>query len=254
MKLTLLPSTVAGGPGYQFLSTTLVNDVIALDAGCLGLYHSAPEQARIRHVFLSHTHMDHLATLPIFVENAYEAKADCVTIHGSQAVLDCLQMDLFNDRIWPDFVALSRGEKPFLRLARFESGQSIEVEGVSITAVEINHVVPTVAFIIADDQCTVGFISDTGPTDAIWQRLNQEPNLRAVFLETTFPNELAWLAEVSKHLTPQLVAGELKKLSRPARIVIVHLKARFQAQVIAELKALNHASLEIGQFDMPYIF
>lgn len=254
MKLTLIPSTVSGGPGYQFLSTTLVNDIIAVDAGCLGLYHSAPEQARIRHVFLSHTHIDHVATLPIFVENAYEAKADCVTIYGSQAVLDGLQSDVFNDRIWPDFVALSRGEKPFLRLARFESGQTIEVEGVRVTAVAIDHVVPTVAFILADDHSAIGFISDTGPTDAVWHRLNREPNLRAVFLETTFPNELAWLAEVSKHLTPNMVADELKKLGRPTRIVIVHIKARFQTQVIAELNALNLANLEIGQFDTPYLF
>ena len=141
-----------GGGDEQFLSSTLVNDTIALDAGCIGFYRSAPEQARIRHVFLSHTHMDHLASLPIFRENAFEGKRDCLTVHASQEVLDCCQRDLFNDRIWPDFIALSQGDQPFLKLSRFEAGQSVDVDGVRISAVAIDHVVPTVAYVIADDR------------------------------------------------------------------------------------------------------
>ena len=109
---------------HQFLSSILVNDTIALDAGCLGLYHSPQEQARVRHVLLSHSHIDHLASLPIFVENAYEGKTDCVHIYGSAAVLDSCQRDLFNDRLqeWEDFYNFSRphgglgGETPYERL------------------------------------------------------------------------------------------------------------------------------------------
>lgn len=254
MKLSLIPSSVGGGDHYQFLSSSLVNDTIALDAGCIGFYRSAADQARVRHVFLSHTHMDHLASLPIFVENIFEGRTDCLTVHASQDVLDCCQRDLFNDRIWPDFVALSQGDQPFLKLARLEAGQTVEVEGLRISAVAIDHVVPTVGYVVADDHSAIGFISDTGPTDAIWDRLNAEPNLKAVFLETTFPNNLTWLATVSKHLTPGLTAAELKKLTRPARAIIVHVKARYQTEVIAELHALALPNLEIGRFDTPYEF
>ena len=255
MKISLIPSSVLGSPElHQFLSSAIVNDVIAVDAGCLGFYRSAEEQARIKHVLVSHTHMDHLASLPIFVENAYEGKSDCVTVHASANVLDCCQRDLFNNRIWPDFIALSQSEKPFLKMLPLEAGQTVEVEGVTIAAVELNHVVPTVGYILSEGHTSIAFVSDTGPTDEIWRRLNALPNLKAVFLEATFPNEMAWLADISKHLTPATFAVELKKLNRPVRTVVVHMKARYQPQVMTEIRALNLPHVEFGQFGTPYIF
>ncbi len=254
MKLTLIPSSVGGGPDHQYLSSCLLNDSVALDAGCLGFWGSPQDQARVRHVLLSHTHMDHLASLPIFVENAYEGKAECVTVHGSRDVLRCCQEHLFNEEVWPDFIALSRGDKPFLRLSPLEAGETAEIEGLRVTAVALNHVVPTVGYLIADEGGSVAFVSDTGPTDEIWRRVNAAPDLRAVFVEATFPDELGWLAEVSKHLTPAALAREAAKLTRPTRLVIVHIKARYKEQVIAQLHALGLAGLEIGQPGATYTF
>jgi ribonuclease BN (tRNA processing enzyme) len=254
MRLTLIPSTVGGGQDHQYLSSCLVNDTIAIDAGCLGFWGTPQDQARIRHVFLSHTHMDHLASLPIFVENAYEGKAECVTIYGSKAVLDCCQEHLFNEKIWPDFIALSRGDKPFLQLTLFEAGETIELDGIKVTSVALDHVVPTVGFLISDENSTVAFISDTGPTDEIWRHVNAAAKLKAIFLEATFPDELGWLADVSKHLTPASLKREVAKMTRPTRVVIIHLKARYKDQVIAQLEALNLPSLEIGQAGTTYTF
>jgi ribonuclease BN (tRNA processing enzyme) len=254
VKLTLIPSTVGSGPHSQFLSSCLVNDTVALDAGCLGMYRTPQDQARVRHVLLSHTHIDHLASLPVFIENAYEGRAESVIVHGSAAVLDTVQRDLFNDRLWPDFIALSQGDKPFLRLSPLEAGQTLEVEGLRITPVALDHVVPTVGFLLSDDQCSVAFVSDTGPTEEIWQQANALPNLQAVFLEATFPNDMAWLADVSKHLTPATFAAEVRKLIRPVRLFAIHLKARFQEQVAAELLALGLPNLEVARFDQPYEF
>jgi ribonuclease BN (tRNA processing enzyme) len=247
---------VGGGlEHYQFTSSTVINDTITIDAGCIGFCQSAQAQARIKHILLTHTHIDHVASLPIFVENAYEGKADCVTIHASANVLDSCQRDLFNDRLWPDFIGMSKNnDKPFLKVSQFEAGQTIELEGLRFRAVAIDHVVPTVGFLVEDQHSAVAFISDTGPTDEIWRVADATPNLKAIFLETTFPNELDWLAKVSKHLTPAMVASELKKLSRPIRVIIVHIKARFQTQVIAELQALGLPQLEIAQFAVPYSF
>jgi ribonuclease BN (tRNA processing enzyme) len=253
----MIPGTVdgSGHDHYQYLSSCLVNDVLALDAGPLGFYRSPFDQARVRHVLLSHTHIDHVASLPIFVENAYEGRADPVTVHGSQDVLDGVQTDLFNNRLWPDFIALSKNNpKPFLKMERFEPGQTIELEGVRITAVAVNHVVPTSAFVLRDAGGSVAYVTDTGPTEEIWKVLNALPDLKAVFLEATFPNDMAWLADVSKHLTPAQFAVEAAKLTRPARLIVIHLKARYQAKVIAELKALNLPRLEFAQFGVPYTF
>lgn len=257
MKVTLIPGHGAGsGPvHHQFLSSTLINDTIAVDAGCIGFYGSPQDQARVRHVILSHTHLDHMASLAIFVENAYEGKADCVTIHGSSVVLDCLQKDVFNDRIWPDFIALSRNnERPFLRLAPFEPGQTIVLEGVQFTSILLNHVVQTAGYLIRDGSSEIAFVSDTAETDEIWKQINARPNVQAVFLEATFPNRMRWLADVSKHLTPELFASEVGKLSRPTRVIAIHLKGRFQDEVTKELMALNLPTLEIGQFGVPYTF
>lgn len=257
MKITLIPSTVMGsGPRhYQYTTSALVNDTVAVDAGSLGFYQSAHDQAKVRHVLITHTHIDHVASLPIFVENAYEGKTDCVTIHGSAEVLDSCRRDLFNDRIWPDFIKLSENSKtPFLKLNQLDPWQSVELEGLKYTAVPVNHVVPTCGFVIEDANSAVVITSDTGPTEEIWKAANANTKLKAVFLEGCFPNHLAWLAEVSKHLTPTLVGAELKKLTRPARVLIVHIKPRFQDQVIAELQALQNPSLEIAQFGVPYSF
>jgi ribonuclease BN (tRNA processing enzyme) len=255
VKVNLIPSTVAGSDPCQFLSSAIINDTIGIDAGCIGFYLTPQQQAKIRHVFVSHTHMDHIASLPIYVENAYEAKPDCVTIHGSSDVLDCVQKDIFNDRIWPDFIALSKGSvPPFVKMALFEAGQTVEIDGVRISAVAINHVVPTVAYILSDANGSIGFVSDTAQTDEVWQRLNALPDLKAVFLEATFPDNMAWLADISKHLTPKTFALEIAKLNRPVRVIAVHIKARFRAQVVAELQALGMPNLEIGRFDAPYVF
>jgi len=257
VKIVLIPSTtVGGGPEhFQFTSSTVVNDTIAIDAGCLGFFRSAQEQAKIKHVLITHSHIDHVASLPIFVENAYEGKSDCVTVYGSADVLDSCQRDLFNDRLWPDFLTLSKSSaRPFMKTVRHDPGQTLELEGLRITAVALNHVVPTVGYVVEDANSAVVFVSDTGPTEEVWRVANATPNLKAVFLESCFPNELSWLAEVSKHLTPALVGEELKKLTRPARIIMVHIKPRYQSQVISQLRALGRPNIELAQFGVPYTF
>src|SRR5438132_2429222 len=116
VKVTLVPSSVSGRSHQepQFLTSLLINDTLAVDAGCLGLFGTAGEQAKVKHILITHTHIDHIGSLPMFVENAYEARPECVTIHGSEAVLDCLQSDIFNDRVWPDLINLSTKDAPFL--------------------------------------------------------------------------------------------------------------------------------------------
>src|SRR5260370_27112782 len=134
MRVTLVPSSIAlnGEEPSQYLISYLINDTVAIDAGSLGLYGSPQRQAAIKHVLISHTHIDHTATLPIFIENAYEGQSDCVTIHGSDDVLSSLRSDMFNDRTWPDFVALSEGDLRLLRLERLEPGRPLEVDGLKI--------------------------------------------------------------------------------------------------------------------------
>ena len=259
MKITLIPSAVSGRDRKhtQFLSSYLVNDAVCIDAGSIGLFGSPREQARVRHILISHTHIDHLATLPIFLENAFEGNSAPVTIHGTEVVLDCLRRDLFNDRLWPDFVALSGGNTKFLQLQTLEPGRTVTLENLRITPVPVNHVVPTVGFIVEDDRAAVIIASDTGPTESLWERANQTPHLKAVFLEVTFPDGMAWLADAARHLTPATFAAEVQKLrplKKPPTILAVHLKPRFRQQILKELRALHVPRLKIARFGRVYQF
>jgi ribonuclease BN (tRNA processing enzyme) len=256
VKVTLVPSSVAieGRDQCQFLSSYLINDTLAIDAGCLGFYGTPENQARVRHVFLSHSHIDHVASLPVFLENVFDTKLSAVTIHAGKEVIDCLRQDLFNGRLWPDFIALTTESTPFLKLEQIEPGRPVELNGLRVLPVPVDHVVPTLGFIIADDATAVVIASDTGPTEELWKQANREPGLKAVFLEATFPNNMIYLAAVAKHLTPEQFGNEARKLRRPARMIAVHIKPRFHAEVVRELLALNLPNLEIGQFGHSYNF
>ncbi len=191
MRVIVVPSSIAkaGGedPG-QYLISYLINDVIAVDAGSLGLYGTPWEQAHVKHVFLSHTHADHMATLPVFLENAYEARAECVTVHAAADVLDALRNDMFNDREWPDFIALSeRSPAPFVKLETLEPHRPVVVEGVSILPVPVHHVVPTLGFVITETSKSVVIASDTGPTDALWHAANTAPDCPPSSSKPPFP-------------------------------------------------------------------
>lgn len=256
MKITLVPSSVSSGPAAQnqFMTSFLVDDSIAIDAGSLGFFGSPQEQARVKHVILTHTHIDHIASLPVFVENAYEAKRDSVVIHGSDDVLDCLRTDIFNDRVWPDFIRLSNPAAPLMRFERIEAYRPFELEGLKFTPVPVDHLVPTLGLIIEGPGAAVVIPSDTGPTEEIWERTNATPNLKAVFLEAAFPNALGWLADVSKHLTPTLFGGEARKVKSDVRLLAVHIKARYIDEIASELESLGLADLEICQPGVPYHF
>lgn len=256
VKITLVPSAVdgRGEEALQFLTSYLINETVGIDCGALGQYRTPADQSRIRHVLLSHTHIDHIGSLPVLVENAYEGKRDCMTVHGSPAVLDCLRRDIFNNRVWPDFLSLSTPEAPFLKLATLEPGRPVELEGLKITPVPVNHVVPTFGFIIEDGKGAVVISSDTGPTEEIWRRANETPNLKAIFLEATFPDSMTPLATVARHLTPVMFADEVRKLSRPVRVIAVHIKARFHAEMVKALGELGLSNLEIGRSGKTYSF
>jgi cAMP phosphodiesterase len=255
VKITLLPSAAGDASPEQLQHTTsiLINDTVVIDAGSVGFFGSANDQARISHLFLSHSHIDHLGSLPIFVENSYQGGLQCVTVHGNGHVLDVLQRDMFNDRLWPDFILLSRGENRFLTLSQMEPGQTCELDGLRVTATPMTHVVPTQGYILSDAGATVAILSDTGPTEEVWRQLNALPRLDAVFVECCFPDALAWLAEVSLHLTPCMLARELAKLRRSTRVIAVHLKPRFRAEIIGELTQ-QLPGVEIGRFGVPYCF
>lgn len=240
MRIRLLDSTCGtGDQRRQYATTFLVNDTLAIDCGALGFWGTPDDQAGIRNVVISHTHADHIGTLPIFVENAYVPGRPPVCVWGSDAVLTCLREDVFNDRVFPNMLALPSPHAPFATLARLVAEVPVELDGIRVTPVPLEHPVPTFALVLESGGTAVAIVSDTGPSDRIWAVLNGLPQLEGVYLEATFPNAMHDLARISGHLTADMFGAELRKLRQPAQIVAVHLKARYHDQVAAEVAALG---------------
>ena len=254
MRVQILGSSTRDTAQRQYVSSYLINGTIAIDAGSLGFHGTPYEQERIRHVFLTHSHVDHTASLPIFVENAWTPRGECPRIYGSPESLDALQRYIFNDVMWPDFISLSKKMHPFLHLCPLDAEMPVEAGGLRISAVRVNHVVPTFGYVITAGETAVIVAGDTGPTERLWEVAHETPGLRAVFLEACFPNSLKRLAEESLHLTPDMFAKEVSKMPPGVRVVVTHIKVRYRDEIVRELHALGLPQLEIGDCEREYDF
>lgn len=252
MKVHLLPSAPGNEPN-QYLTTYLIDDEVAIDAGSLGLALEPIRQARIGHVLVTHSHADHMLSLPMFVNNALDHGAG-VSIYGSSHTLDCLHRDVFNDRLWPDLTRLSSGGATPVKLEVLESLTPVTIGRLTVTPVEVHHAVPTLGFVVDDGTSAVAFSSDSGPTHALWRLASRLPHLRAVFMGAAFPDALLELAMVSGHLTPRLFGCEAAKLPREVRLVAVHLKPAYRARVERELAELGLDTLSVGIPGHDYVF
>ena len=256
MKIELVPSAVSPGEARRgsFLSTYVIDDVIAIDAGGLGFLGDLFAQFRIRDIFLTHGHLDHIASLPIFLETVFQSSDRCVTLHASEATLDSLRKDIFNGRVWPDFFGMSETGTPFVEVKVLEPGRHTDVAGLRLTPIAVDHVVPTLGFLVESNGTTVAIPSDTGPTESFWRTAGAAAELKGVFLEASFPNAMSDLAVASKHLTPEMFAAETRKLPAEVPIFAVHIKPRTYEQVVAELHALKLPNLVIGTPGETYFF
>ena len=245
MRVELLNSSIPPSD-RQFLVTFLVDDAVAIDAGALGLLTDLGRQRRVRHVFITHEHLDHVATLPIFLENVYEHGPESPEVLASRQVIDLLHDDMFNDRVWPDFIDLSEPDNAFVRTTAVEPLVPVRRAGLSITPVPVSHGVDTLGLVIDDGHSAVAFPSDTGPTAALWKQLESlGPRLKAVFLELSFPRSMATLAEETGHLSPDTFAAEVRKLATDVRWIVVHRKARFADEIAGDLEALRLPGVEL---------
>lgn len=254
MKVEFLPSTVGAPAARQFCISAVINDTVAIDAGTIGMLWPIDRQMKIKHVFLSHSHLDHIASLPFFLDNIYQPGPDCPCVYASDATEKCLREDVFNDRLWPDFIRLSEEESPFLKLQTLQPEVPVRLSDLTVTPVALKHVVPTMGFILQENNCTIAIISDTSPSQRIWEVLAATKNLRAVILDCSFPNSHRWLADKSRHLCPELFAEEIRRLPESVKVIAYHLKPVFFDRIVDDLKSIPLGNLEVGVLGREYIF
>ncbi|NWF99847.1 MAG: 3',5'-cyclic-nucleotide phosphodiesterase [Thermoanaerobaculaceae bacterium] len=219
------------------MTSFLINGQLALDAGSITQALSIEAQRRIRHVVLTHSHLDHTASIPFLVENTFNEPREGLEILVTPQVLRAVQHHLFNNDTWPDFTRIPSDLLPAVRLTAVMPRTPFEVNGLRLTAIPVRHAVPTHGYVVEDESSAVLFTSDTGPTEEVWEVANRHAKLRAVITELSFPSRLQSVADDSLHLTPTTLAGELAKLKRDVPVFLYHLKPPFVEELRAELAA-----------------
>ena len=256
MKIRLLPSSFdAAGRATpaQRLTCFLIDDRVSVDAGSIGLALTEAQRQTVRDIIVTHPHMDHIASLPIFVDDLFGELTEPIRIHATQEVIDLLERDVFNDNVYPRFAELRNQHGPVMKYVPFTAGERVSIGHLSVTAVAVNHIVPTVGLIISDGKSTVVFSADTAETEELWRVANNAERLDAVFIEASFPNSMRQLAIASKHLTPEMVGHELKKLNHNGfDALAVHLKPAYRAKLIEEIKGLGIEGLSVMEAGRVY--
>ena len=224
MRLRVLGCS--GGIGGRHLRTTsfLVDSDILIDAGTGVGDLTLAELSQIDHIFVTHSHLDHVASIPFLVDTIGGMRTRPVEVYAQRATIEILKNHLFNWAIWPDFSEIPTPEAPFLRYREIEVGRAISLSGRTITPIPARHTVPAVGYHLDSGAASLVFTGDTAPNDALWSVVNRIGNLKFLIIETAFSNKERHLAEISRHLCPMTLAEELKKLERGAEIYITHLK------------------------------
>ena len=240
MKLRILGCSGGIGGNARTTSMLLDNDIL-IDAGTGVGELSLTELSMIDHVFVTHSHLDHIACIPFLVDSAGFMRNKPLTVHATEATLEIIKQHIFNWKIWPDFTQIPDVQQPFMRYNTIQLGQTVELENPGlkteegsatgsrhpvrrITVLPANHVVPAVGFQIDNGATSLVFSGDTTTNDALWEVVNRIANLRYLIIETAFSNAEKDLAVRAKHFCPSMLAEDLLKLKLNPEIYITHLK------------------------------
>ncbi|GAC1344093.1 MAG: 3',5'-cyclic-nucleotide phosphodiesterase [Myxococcales bacterium] len=233
----------------------LLDGKVCVDAGAITSTLELDEIIQIDDILLTHSHFDHMKDVPLMSDLLVGNRKTPVLVHGPAETMEAMDKDVFNNRVWPDFRTIPTRENPVMAFSVLPVNKPVQVKGYRVTAVPVQHPVYSVGYVIEKGNQAIAFSGDTGPTDELWKTLNRTPNLKAVFVEMSFPSTLQWLADISGHLTPTTVMSELRKLDRRgARIYLYHLKPAMIAEVKKEVLALGKDFLQVCELDDVYDF
>lgn len=249
----------SGGIGGNYRTTSLLlDDDILIDAGSGVGDLSMESLLKISHIFITHSHLDHIAFIPFLLDTVMGIRNEPITLYATQETLAILQEHIFNWKIWPDFNAIPNSENPFLRYQEIKLGETLHFAGRQITALPVHHVVPAVGYHIEGTRHGLVYTGDTTICDALWVAVNSIPHLKYLIVETAFSNGEMALAVLSKHLCPSMLIQELAKLSEKhlasgLEVFITHLKPGEDAHIMREIAEVD-IGLPIAALNQAQIF
>lgn len=237
MKLRILGC--AGGIGGRERLTTslLVDHDILLDAGTGLTSLDVDELVRIDHVFITHTHLDHVAGLALLLDAVQGRRSAPVTVHATEPVVTALKKFLFNWVLWPDFAVIPDTERPTLRWEVLPASGTVELGGRRLAAYPVNHMVGSSAYLVHGAGPGFLFTGDMGSTPALWPALERESGLEKVIVDCSFTNADVEIAEKSLHFCPRTLLDEIAHVPRTIEFLIYHLKPGYEDRIMQELQA-----------------
>jgi ribonuclease BN (tRNA processing enzyme) len=243
MKLRILGCAGAELPDFR-PPAFLLDDQLLLDAGTIGSVLSEEEQWKIHTIFVTHSHLDHIRSIPALADNIIiRNQLHTVSVQSIGEVIAAMQNHLFNDTIWPDFTRIPTEENPVLKFTTISPYMENTVHGYRVTAIPVNHTVPTVGYLVKSGGRTLVYTGDTGPTEEIWAHCS---GVDALIVEVSFPDSMKDLALLTRHLTAAMLVEELAKIDvLPKRILITHPKPQYYDIIHREINALAIAGVEL---------
>ena len=228
----------SGGIGARARTTSfLVDQDILIDAGTGVEDLDVADLAAIDHVFLTHSHLDHVAALPLLIDSVGGLRRKPLVVHALPETIQALKTHIFNWVIWPDFTEIPHFERPWMVFEPMRVNTVIELGERRIRSLPANHTVPAVGYLLSSPLGSLAFSGDTGPTEDFWRIINSVENLRYLIIETAFPNRDRDLAVTSRHLYPVQLGEELTRLTRDVQVLITHLKPSDRDTIERELAA-----------------
>jgi ribonuclease BN (tRNA processing enzyme) len=228
----------SGGIGVGLHTTSLlIDDDILIDAGTgIGVL-SLDEMAGIRHIFLTHAHLDHIACLPLMVDSIFDRIKTPIVIHAQAKTVEALQKHIFNWAIWPDFSRLPTPENPVMCFDVIKPGEIYTVGNRNLELIPVNHIVPTGGYRIVNESRVFAYSGDTTTNDRFWEVLNSYDSLDLLIVESAFSNTEEELSIMSRHYCPRLLAADLAKLRHQPDVYITHNKPGGEEKIFAECLA-----------------
>lgn len=254
MKLQLLPSTFepdGSASARQHLSCIVINDRIAIDAGSLAMAATDEHRQNLRDVVLTHAHLDHIAGLPLFVDDLFAALKEPIRIYALSEVIEVLERDIFNWSIFPRFSELSIGNGNAIEYRSMELNEAFKIGQTEFKFFPTDHKVPSCGVIVKDGNSCVAISGDTANLSGF---ANDSLRLDAVLVECAFPDELSEIAKSSRHMTPAVLARELERAQFDCPIFVFNIKANYRDAVISQLDRLGITDLKILEIGMAYFW
>lgn len=246
MKIKVLGCSGAKFPGHNIPGFLLDNDII-FDAGSLTGVLGEKAQFRIKNIFITHAHLDHIRSIPFLADNIVLGNVDHrVNLYSIPPVINTIKRHLLNSSLWPDFTIIPHPDDAILNLVKLKVGQPLTINHYTVIPYKVNHTVPAVGYLVEDEKGKRFFYTgDTGPAHELWEKMSSTI-IHCLIIDVSFPNSMENMAIKTGHLTPNLLKKEFLKIHyMPEQICITHPKPQFIKTIKTELEELRIKNLKL---------